>query len=434
MPGFQRLTDFQCHALKLHLAAEGKAELGLGLEPDRAQRQAVLVQVAQHIQKILPDEGRHHETVVQRRAPARQAARNRVFPTPRDDGAQQQLLGKAHPRVWRHLKSAKLDKAEAAGRPIGREQLVDTDFRAVGVAGHVDQAVAQQAVNQPGRRNRGIGARRHDLIECYFQLIKAVMAGLVNPGGLAGRADKGAGKQIRQRRVALPEQDQAFQQVGAAQKGAVVGGNATDDNMVAAAGAGVAAICHELVSAQTTLAGLFIHRVGGRDAILPRGRGVDVDLQGDAEHFDARVMGRAVALDDDGLADGLCRRFDLGNQLQIMFQPFDRRQENAQLAVARLNGNSGAHRAVKLWRDLFCALLALGICGKAGDSLAARLFHLWRCGGAGQRAAHLRRVSFGDKGIVAFGDVGQAAQRQAVADGAVTRHQVNLAPAQLPDL
>ena len=76
----------------------------------------------------------------------------------------EQLLGEAHARVRRHLEGAELDEAEPAHGPFRRVELVDADLGAVGVAGGVDQQVAEQAVDQPGRdgcrRAAGPGASR----------------------------------------------------------------------------------------------------------------------------------------------------------------------------------------------------------------------------------------------------------------------------------
>ena len=86
-------------------------------------------------------------------APARQARRRiGLAPEARDQRAQQQLLREAHARVRRHLEGAQLEQAEAAGGAVGRVQLVDAELGAVRVAGDVDQQVAEQAVDQPGRR------------------------------------------------------------------------------------------------------------------------------------------------------------------------------------------------------------------------------------------------------------------------------------------
>jgi hypothetical protein len=53
--------------------------------------------------------------------------------------------------VGRHLEGAHLEQAEAAGGAVRRVQLVDAELGAVGVAGDVDQQVAQQAVDEPRR-------------------------------------------------------------------------------------------------------------------------------------------------------------------------------------------------------------------------------------------------------------------------------------------
>ena len=50
--------------------------------------------------------------------------------------------------------------------------------------------------------------------------------------------------------MVLPVQHQALEQVGPAQERAVGGRGAADDDVVAAAGAGVLAVDHELVGAE----------------------------------------------------------------------------------------------------------------------------------------------------------------------------------------
>ena len=62
------------------------------------------------------------------------------------------MLHQAHARVRRHLEGADLDQAEPAGRAVGRVELVDAELGAVGVAGDVDQQVAEQPVDQPRLR------------------------------------------------------------------------------------------------------------------------------------------------------------------------------------------------------------------------------------------------------------------------------------------
>ena len=63
----------------------------------------------------------------------------------------QELLGERHARVRRHLEGAHLEQAQAAGGAVRRIQLVDAELGAVRVAGGVDQQVAEQAVDEPGR-------------------------------------------------------------------------------------------------------------------------------------------------------------------------------------------------------------------------------------------------------------------------------------------
>ena len=161
---------------------------------------------------------RQHEAVVQDGAPAGERAGDGRVPEPGDQGADHQLLRERHARVGRHLEAAELDEAEAAGGAVGGVELVDADLGAVGVAGDVDEEVAQQAVDEPRRRGVALPGRR-DLGEGDLELVERVVAGLVDARRLAGRADEEAGEEVADRRVALPVQDQRAQEVGAAQEG-----------------------------------------------------------------------------------------------------------------------------------------------------------------------------------------------------------------------
>ena len=117
-----------------------------------------------------------------------------LLPEPGDQRAQQQLLREAHPRVRRHLEGAELDQAEPAGRAVGRVQLVDADLGAMRVAGDVDQQVAEDPVDQPGRQVAV--AAVGDLREARSRARRAVVARLVDARRLAGRADEQAGEQV----------------------------------------------------------------------------------------------------------------------------------------------------------------------------------------------------------------------------------------------
>ena len=356
------------------LAAEREAELGLGLEPVGAHLEAVPAQIAQHVEEIGPDEVRQHEAVVQDRAPAGEFAGLRLRPVARDEGADQELLGERHARVGRHLEAAELDEAEPAGGAVGRVELVDADLGAVGVAGDVGEHVAQQTVDAPGRgvvAFAGGGDLRHGDLE----LVERVLAALVDARGLAGRADEEAREEVGHRGVPLPVQDEAAEQVGAAQERAVERGGAADDDVVAAAGAGVAAVDHVFVGAEAALAGLLVDALGDRLAIVPVRRRMDVDLEHagigrDADHVEARIVRRGVAFDVDGQAEVLRGGFRGRDEFEIILDVLGRRHEDAEPPVAGLDAERGAHGAVEIAEFLFDALLTALGGGEGGD--------LWR--------------------------------------------------------
>ena len=124
------------------------------------------------------------------------------------------------------------------------------------------------------------------------------MTRFVDARRLARRADEQAGEQVGQRRVALPVEHEALQQVRPAQERAVRRRRAADDDMVAAAGAGVAAVDHELVGAEPRLPRFLVDAARDVDAIAP-GRGgmhVDLDDAGVGRHLDdVECAGRAAA-------------------------------------------------------------------------------------------------------------------------------------------
>ena len=190
---------------------------------------------------------RQHEAVVQIVAPAHRRAFLRLAPEPRDQRAQQQLLRKAHARVGGHLERAELDEAEPAGRAIGRIELVDADLRAMGVAGDVGEQIAEQAVHHPQRR---LVAWRRRLRERDLQLVKLIVARLVEPRRLTGRADEEAGEQKRKRGMALPVKNEAREQIGSAQDRRIRRRRAAQHDMIAAARPGVPPVGHELVRAE----------------------------------------------------------------------------------------------------------------------------------------------------------------------------------------
>jgi hypothetical protein len=124
------------------------------------------------------------EAVVQFGAPAGDGRAVGLLPETRHQGAQQQLLRHAHAGVRRHLEGAQLQQTQAAGRAVGRVELVDAELAAVRVAGDVHQDVAQRAVHQP-RRHVGAEALAVgiDLAQRDLQLVQLVVAGFVHARG-----------------------------------------------------------------------------------------------------------------------------------------------------------------------------------------------------------------------------------------------------------
>ena len=95
----------------------------------------------------------------------------------------------------RHLEGAQLQQAQSPRRGIRRVELVDTELGTVGIAGHIDQQIAQQTIYQPRLGGFLAGLQlRLDLLERNLQLVKIVVAGLVDSRRLTGRANELTGK------------------------------------------------------------------------------------------------------------------------------------------------------------------------------------------------------------------------------------------------
>ena len=69
--------------------------------------------------------------------------------------------------------------------------------------------------------------------------------------------------------MALPVEHEALQQVGPAQERRVRRRRAADHDMVAAAGAGMAAVDHELVGAEAATGGVLVEADGDVDRLAP---------------------------------------------------------------------------------------------------------------------------------------------------------------------
>ncbi len=133
----------------------------------------------------------------------------------------------------------------------------------------------------------------------------------------------------------LPIQHQAFQEIRPAQERRVLRAGAADHDVIAAAGAGVAAVDQELVGAEAYLAGILIEPDGDVDRLAPVLCRLDVDLDhaGIWRHLDdldARIEWWRIAFDMDLELHLLGGRLERCDQLEIILDLLDRRHEGAE--------------------------------------------------------------------------------------------------------
>ena len=128
-----------------------KAELEVRREPLVLKHVSGFAQFLQNVLPVELDKMRQHETVMQRVSPVNQFAPVRFFPESGDQRSHDQLLGQAHARVGRHFKGPQFDQPEPGRSGVGWIKFVDANLRTVGVAGQIDQKVAEDAVDRPGR-------------------------------------------------------------------------------------------------------------------------------------------------------------------------------------------------------------------------------------------------------------------------------------------
>src|ERR1043166_959390 len=148
MPWFQRLANLQADSALRHRAVMWKAELEVWQEPIRSQRITMVLQILNHIAKILFHKMRQHESVVQFGTPTDQRALIRMLPETGDERAEQQLLGQAHAGMGRHFKGPQFDQAKPSAAAVGRVEFINAEFCAMGVARHIDQQVAEETIDQ----------------------------------------------------------------------------------------------------------------------------------------------------------------------------------------------------------------------------------------------------------------------------------------------
>jgi hypothetical protein len=379
MPGFEGAAQLDLDAAHGELADLRETELHVRRKPLRLEGQAVGLHVFHDVVEVLLHEMRQQEAVVQLGAPAHQAfGCVGGFPEACQQAAQQELLGQGHARMGRHFEGAQLKQAEAPGGAVRRVELVDAELGAVGVAGDVDQQVAQQAVDQPRRHAL---ADLRELAEGGFDFVHRIVTCFIDARCLAGRADEHAGEQVGQAGVVVPVGDQAAQQVRAPQEGRIGGHGAAEHEVVAAAGAGVATVDHELLAGQARVVGRLVEVGGALHQLFPVAGRVDVHLDhagvgGDAEVLQARVGGRLVAFQHHRHAEFLGGGFNGGDQFEVLLEAGQGRHEDVHGAVARFGAHGGAHDPVGRLEHLGLAVGGAELFGVAGG--------LQGCCGAGR--------------------------------------------------
>ena len=414
------------------------------MKPLRVKVIAGAAESFQDVEKVPPNEVFQHESVVQRRTPTYRRTALRLAPEPGDQRTQEQLLCQAHARVRRHFERAELHQTQPSGWTVGRKQFVDAELGAVSIAGDVDEKIAKQAIDQPRSRRLAFARRRHHR-QRDLELVELVVPRLVDARGLAGRADEQAGEQIGQRRVPLPVQDQALEQVGSAQERAVSRARSPQRNVIATARTDVATVDHELVGAEPAETRFLVERVRKFNGLAPSRGGLDIDLDDTwiGRHLDdvqARVGRRLIAFHMDRHMELGCGRFNDCKELEIVFQPFEWRHEHAKPPVARLDRQRGTdwdagsrrgrdrrRERTLTWGNIEQLGAGDGVFAAMGNGLCQRVW-------IRQLAARLHWVGGHEVRVVDRPQMRQSAERQAKSDRRIPRYQKQPSPPRLPHL
>src|SRR3954453_6149873 len=142
---------------------------------------------------------------------------------------------------------------------------MDAKFSPMRVARCVREQVPENSVHEPRRRV----AILRDLFESDLQFVEGIVAGFIHARMLTGRADEQSREEERQGRMILPISEQAAQEVGAPQEGAVRRGWTAQNNMIAAACANVASINEKLLRSKPCQAGFVVEDSRIPDQMIP---------------------------------------------------------------------------------------------------------------------------------------------------------------------
>ena len=216
------------------------------------------------------------------------------------------------------------------------------------VAAGINQQVAEQTIYEPWRRLAELADLLVHFLERNIKLVKRVVARFVNARRLRRRADEQTAEQPAQRRMVLPIRQQRAQQIRPAQHGRIRRRLAADDDVIAAAGAGVTTVHHEFLRAEPRLARFLVKRRCSLDKFFPSLARVHVHfdhagVRCDGKLIETRIFRRCFAFDNDGQTGFGSGCFNARDKIQIIFRLLHWRHENMQPSVARLDTKRGAN-------------------------------------------------------------------------------------------
>ena len=178
----------------------------------------MLAQVGEHVEEIGPDEMRQHEAVVQRRAPADELAVERRWSRSGRSGRGPAAAARGSCAHWAASRSRGTRRGRAGRSGHRANRACRCRFRERWVL----PVTSTSRLRNSRSTSQGSGgcalARARHLRHGDLELVEAVVARLVDARRLAGRADEQAREQVAQRRMVLPVQHQALQQIGPAQE------------------------------------------------------------------------------------------------------------------------------------------------------------------------------------------------------------------------
>ena len=313
------------------------------------QLEAAAAEVAPHFLEVRPEVRGEEEGVVQfvamigerRGEGAREQMRGERVPEQRDGG---------HPRrVRERFHGAKFDEAAAAALGAGVPELVEAGLAAVGVAGGVGVEMTERLADDvtvvAGREvfEKAVG---------HLEVVKRAGA-LVGARGLRGGADVLAGEKVGERGMMLPVAEHGDDPRGAGEERVFVEARAAEEQVVAAAGAGLFVGGDLFEGAESGGGAGALQGVEPGGVIAPRRAGREVDFEdagigGDAE-FRPHVgfVGGDVAGENRRAEPRLVERAgDVPDEREPRLLQ-ERREKDVQRLVADLDGQRAAVRALR---------------------------------------------------------------------------------------